>query len=546
MIVLCWVFVLILPIVALCQPAEERIEDGFVSADEEGYLPEDSAFVLGKGNVQSSQRVQLLNSAAFDASSEKRVTGSHIWVRSRLGVQAGSRFRTDLLAVRRKYDPRAFDEVHVSISGRHDPTDVTFALGTFQYDWGLGLVSSAGFGAARRFSYAGSTFAPLGTGLLARPTSRESSWFYGLAACRRFQRLSATLVGSIRPWNAEVSNDYGSLTGNLQPVSSTGYSQRDRVEERLFGGSLEFATKFLRIGTFAQSGEFSFPLKGTGDRLDQLSAVASASWRNVTGTGEAARSGNKSAWQMVLSGYTGLFTGALFVFYADPEYIAPRSQSFVSYGEPITNQRTFGVRSSYTSSVHTLTGEIQSSNSPAATPTISPSKSESRAVMSWHYRVDSSLNLALRVARGIREERSSETIADRTYQNVRLLMKWRQGLEWSVRLDDRRARDLTGERPSAGSYEHIQAAKVDGRIRAGLRVSLHSVPSGVAPLLVYEPSVAGAYPLQTIVGDGRRLLGWIGVGSRSWSVFAKVGWSIASNDSMGATSIGLHVNYLSR
>lgn len=546
MIVFSWVFVLILPIVALCQPAEERIEDGLMSADEEGYLPEDSAFVFGTENAQSSQRVQMLNSTVFDANSGKRVTGSHVWVRSRLGVQADSRFRTDLLAVRRKYDPRAFDEVHVSISGRHDPTNVTFALGTFQHDWGFGLVSSAGFGAARKFSYAGSTFAPLGSGLSTRPTSRESSWFYGLAASRRFQRLSATLFGSIRPWNAEVSNGYGVLTGNFQPASSTGYLQRDRVEEQLLGGSLEFTTENLRIGTFAQSSAYSIPLVGIGDRLDQLSAVASASWRNVTGTGEAVRSGNKSAWQMVLSGYTGHFAGAVYTVYADPDYFAPRSQSFVSFGEPTTNQRVIGVRSSYSTSAHTLTGEIQSSNSPAATPTVSPSKSESRAVMSWLYRVDSSLNLALRVARGIREERSSETIADRTYQDVRLLIKWRRGLEWSARLDDRRARDLTGERPSAGSYEHIQAAKVDGRIRAGLRVSLHSVPTGVAPLLVYEPSVVGAYPLQTIAGDGRRLLGWLGVGSRSWSIFAKVGWSIASNDSIGATSIGLHVNYLSR
>lgn len=139
MIVFSWVFVLILPIVALCQPAEERIEDGLMSADEEGYLPEDSAFVFGTENAQSSQRVQMLNSTVFDANSGKRVTGSHVWVRSRLGVQADSRFRTDLLAVRRKYDPRAFDEVHVSISGRHDPTNVTFALGTFQHDGDLVL-----------------------------------------------------------------------------------------------------------------------------------------------------------------------------------------------------------------------------------------------------------------------------------------------------------------------------------------------------------------------------------------------------------------------
>ncbi|MCB9366611.1 MAG: hypothetical protein H6506_00575 [Calditrichaeota bacterium] len=492
--------------IAFAESPEGVIEDVLGQGATEGYLREDSLAVIAGDRSEERDRIIFSSSFLVDPEPEHKL-GRSLWCRTRLSVRSISGFKADVLGVRRRDDPRVFDEVHVTASGMHRPSGVQFTAGTYQIDWGLGLVLSSAYGAARAYSYSGMIRPVVGRGVVSRGTSREESWLFGASASRQLGKVRTGLFASDRMWNGNSAN--GNLTGILHPASASGIARRDQFEERLMGGYLEAQTGALQTGVLATRSRFTPELARAEDGNNQVSAYGMWDYGSTRLAGEFARSGNKTAWQTVLSGHAGNLSGAFFLLYSAPGLFAPRGQSFDSYGEPPENDRVAGVRIALNKGRHNFSSEMRSSKSPSATATVSPSRQETDLSLLWSCQMDRSSDLSLKLDQIVREERRSDSIVDRSFTRVRAVFMWRTGMDWALRADARRGQDIGGAAPSMGSYSHLQAALPVGNWKGGARVAYFSLPAASGALLVYDRTIAGGYPLYSISGEGRRLSGWI-------------------------------------
>lgn len=547
-----WLLIVLFPALLFAQASEERIEDSGVSGDGEACLPDDSLY---QGNLPSlepgapvlgsigASRLRLSNSFAVTRSGTKQVNWTDVWSRLRLTVQDRPDFRTDLLIVRRVNDPQTIDELHLTVSGTHSQTEIEYTFGTYQVDWGMGLLTSAAYGTAREFSYS-STFVPrIGQGVIARPTSREGSWLRGAVIERQILRLSLIALGSLRPWNAEIENDQARLTGVIQPSSSIGLDQRDQIDEQLFGVGAKFISERVEFSALGQYSNYSTELQSVGSELRQFTSLGSFSTNHFAARAEFARSGAESAWQSLISGMTGSWQGTAYARYAGPDYFALRSQSPESFGEPVANESTLGVRAGFASGRHRFTGNVSDLSTPASTPTVGPSRQRTEAELNWTFDFTQAGALSVRFASGSREERNAGEIVDRDYQRVKLNFSLQRGVLWSVRIEDRRSRDVTGRNPANGSYQHFQASLPDGKIRLGARVAFFSIDSADGPLLVYEPSVSGAYPLSSVSGKGRHMAAWLSVSVKNWTTRLKASMTEKVSDASPDTNYGFDLSF---
>lgn len=547
-----WLLIVLLPPLLLAQTSDERIEDSGASTDGEASLPDDSLY---RGNLPPLKpgvslpgstgisRVRFTNSYAVSRSGSEQVHWSDIWSRLRLTVQSRSDFRTDVLAVRRVNDPQTLDELHLTVSGMHAQTEIKYTVGTYQLDWGFGSLTSAAYGSAREFSHT-STFVPhAAQGVVARPTSREGTWLRGLAMERRFERVRLSVFASQRPWNAETENDKTHLTGVIQPTSSIGLARRDQIDEQLLGLGAKLNSEYFELAALAQQSHFSTELESIGSNLRQFTVSGSALFKQLASRAEFARSGSETAWQVLLSGMTGAWRCTAYASYAVPGYFAPRSQSPESFGEQMTNESTLGVRAGFVAGRHRFTGDVRDLLTPAATATIGPSRQSTEAELNWAFDFTDAGELSTRIASGSREEHNADEVIDRNYQRLRLILNWQRGLLWSIRVEDHRSRDVEGTNPSAGSYQHFQVSLAEGAIQPGVRMAFFSIPSTEGPLLIYEPSISGAYPLTSFSSDGRHLAAWLSIVLDNWNTRLKASLTERSGNSKPDTNVGLELNF---
>lgn len=545
--------IVLLPLaILLAQTSEERIEDSGVSADSEASLPDDSLYQANlpplkpKVPVQGSighTRVRFTNSYAVLRNGTGPNSFSDVWSRLRLSVENRLDFRVDLLAVRRVQDPQTIDELHLTVSGTHTPTDVDFTVGTYQVDWGLGTMTSAAYGPAREFSHT-ATFVPRAAqGIVARPTSREGSWLRGVAMERQLENFRLTVLGSYRPWNGDVESGIARLTGVIQPETSAGLSRRDQIDERLVGVGAEFSSDHVELAGLVQASKLSVPLKSIGSDLRQFTTVGTATWENIIARMELARSGSETAWQVFLSGLTGAWRGTGYASFAAPDYFAPRSQSPGSFGEPTSNESVLGVRAGFASGKHSFAGDVRNLSTPSATATVAPSREGAEAELNWNFVFTKAGLLSARFVSGEREESRVGEIVDRNYQRVRFSLSWQRGVLWSVRLEDRRSRGIDGTNPSVGSYQHLQVSLPDGNVQPGARVAFFSIPSVEGPMLIYEPSISGAYPLSSFSGDGRHLAAWLSVTVGNWNTRVKGTLTQQNEIDNSDKSLGLEIGF---
>lgn len=509
-----WLLTALFPAVLFAQTLDERREDDAQSADQEAALPDDSLYASGSGHdtiaaLPFNRRVRFVQSMHYSRESSESFEWPGLWSRTRLTVLGNREFRADLLAIRRVDDPQTFDELHLTVSGRHAPTQLDYTLGTFELDWGLGVLSSASFGTARSLSNRSAFTQRPAQGVIARPVSREGSWLRGAAVHRTLSCFGVTVFGSDRPWNAEIDNGTATLTGVLTPVTATGLARRDELTERLFGAAVQANYRVLDAGLLAQSTAFSTPLAGVGESLAQISADCGVTTEGASARAEFARSRSETAWGATASGTSGIWRGLLYATHFAPDYIALRSQSTTSFGESARNESTLGVRGGVSFGRNLVTAEVRDTQTLSETATVAPSRAASEAELNWLCDVSQSFEVSFRVVGGSREENHSGAVVDRDFERARVIAHLEKELDWTARFDHVALRDRSGANPATGSYAHLQLADGAGRFRPGARVAFFTIPSDVGPLLIYEPSVAGAYPLRSVSGDGRILSAWL-------------------------------------
>ncbi|MBK6767156.1 MAG: hypothetical protein IPG71_12935 [bacterium] len=229
-----------------------------------------------------------------------------------------------------------------------------------------------------------------------------------------------------------------------------------------------------------------------------------------------------------------MWRGIVFANYYSPDFIALRSQSVSSYGEAARNENTIGVRAGVSPGRHVFAVEVRDTQTPNETPTVSPSRATSEAELSWWVDVADAATLSFRFIGGSREEAQSGSVIDRDFERARVIASLVRGMEWTARFDHLASRDRSGANPTIGSYAHLQVAGTEGRLRPGARIAFYSIPSSDGPHGVYETTVAGAYPLRSVTGDGRVLATWLT--ATTGALYARVVVSFMEDQS-GSSSI---------
>jgi len=500
---------------AMCLAAEtdDGKEDLLTSSDGE---VEDSLLILGRdteGSPGEYSRIRFSTAFAYRNVANEEIDANRLWSRTRLTSNTNSS-RLELLGVRRVSDPRTFDEVHVTFSGRLPDQKVSYALGTFQLDWGLGLLSSAAFGAARELAYYRSTSVRDGRGIVARPTAREATWWRGAAVEYQHHNLHAAALASQREWNATLNGETATLSGVLQGAEVGELDKRDRLNEQTVAGFLSYDSKRVSAGAMACLSDFDYAVAGVGRNLRGWSAFATGQQLGAELKAEFARSGNRSAGMAVASRGTDRWRGAFYGMYAETDYFAPRSQEAFAFGEPVQAGVTNGLRGAVMLGEHELAVDIRAVARPRQDET---DRHARELVAGWSGPLRDSLSATLRG----QIKKTDEGITSERALNYRCDVQWNGGASWSARLDSRSTRFSDESVSRRGHYLHVQAAERHGRFRPGARVSVYSLSELAAPFAVYEPTIAGAYPLETLSGDGRRVSVWMTVVAGDWRMQAK-------------------------
>jgi hypothetical protein len=516
------ILVILCAAVLFAQEHDDLIEDVAASSDQESPLPTDidadSLVEQGGALPGSRQHIRFVSSFAWKRPGEDDVEWRDTWARTKFSSTFGAQNRTEFLLVRRMHDPQTLDEVHVAVSGVHAPSNIAYALGTYQIDWGLGALNSAAYGAARRFAYVANTVTGLGVGVIPRTTSREESWLRGVALSRSFRSANFSAWANIRDWNGETDSVPARLTGVLSTASSSSLDRRDRIEENSFGGSLLIHRGAARVGLLSQVSNYSPEVTGIGSRQLSNSLTGSMAVGTTTAVVEFARSGSKSAWSAILSHGTGRLLSAFYAMYAAPDYAAPRSQSPFSFGEEFQNSRIYGLRLALSQGRHDFSLDTRVDRTPAATPTAAPYLKSEELLVNWLFRPAPNVQLKNRAFFAVRNLGRSD---ERFSRYFRFEPVWRNTAIWSLRAELRNT-DFLHEPSGNGQYLHLQLAKSSGKFRPGFRVAVFNLDELGDPLLVYETTVDGAYPLESISGNGTRVAGWCKADFGKWNIVAKL------------------------
>lgn len=503
------------------QEQDDLIEDVAASADQETPLPADwtadSLFEQAGTPPGSRPRVRFITSLAWNRHAESSFDWPDMWARTKLTSQFGATTRSELLFVRRVDDPHTVDEIHLAVSGSHEQSEIRYALGTFQHDWGLGILNSASFGAARRFAYIANTVAIPGIGIVPRTTSREESWLRGVALSRTYQSVSLSVWGSNRDWNGDDTAQPARLTGVLSTTTPSTLERRDNIEENSAGGSIQWTRRATQIGLLTQTSEFVPEISGAGRRLLSASLAGATSVGSARAMAEFARSGEHSAWSTILSYGTRRLRSAFYAMYAAPDYFASRSQSPFSFGEEFRNSRIYGLRMGVKAGRHDIALDTRVNRSPGATPTAAPYRKSEELLINWYYRAAPHVELKNKAVFTIRDLGNGQ---ERFGRSFRFEPVWRQAAVWSLRAELRNT-DYLHEPSANGQYLHLQVARDRGKLKPGFRVAFYNLDELDDPLLVYEPTTDGAYPLETLTGNGTRVAGWCRAAFGKWKIIAK-------------------------
>ncbi len=526
------------------QTSDGAIEDMLHSSDGESVLPDSIELAatsllkpeFGRGSSREdlffgADRLRFQSSFQWSRHSGDKTTWNDTWARTRLTTYSGKRLSSDLLAVRRVDDPRMIDELHLTLAGTHVPTDIAFALGTYQLDWGLGILSSGAFGAARGFSYFRTTNTILGKSIVARTTSREASWLRGAALTKEFGNARVSTFGNLREWNADTKVVPVALSGVLSTASASMIERRDKVDEQSFGGAFEYQTTSVSTGILAQTSNFE-PAIEQAERLNSLSAYGSAYWQDLQTSVEIARSSSETAWTAELARGTEHWRGAFYMMYAAPEYFAPRSQGAFTFGEILQDARIIGGRIAVTRGIHNIGLDIHSNRTPS-----NHSQSD-ELIAGWI--LNPAVN-AMIETRAFFVNRSGDD-SERNSFAFRVDPTWTRLLIWSTRIEVRHFESPVDAESGQGHYLHVQAVRPEGKLRPGARIAVFDLDDLDSPMQVYEPTVAGAYPLEILSGNGTRVSGWLTIELGKWGVKTKAAW-LSREDGDDTTEFALAVTF---
>ncbi len=532
------------PLALLAQVSDSALEDLLTASDGESALPDSIepavATFLKPGLNRAGSRDDLLvrtdhfrfqSSFQWTRRSTEKMSWSDTWARTRLTTYSGKRLSSDLLAVRRVDDPRVIDELHLTLAGVHSPSEIAFMLGTYQFDWGLGILSSSAFGAARSLSFFRATHATLGKGVVPRTTSREASWLRGVAVEKRIGKARLAAFGNLREWNANTESFPAKLTGIFSTASASAIDQRDKVEEQSVGGAFDFQTDYVATGLFVESSKFD-PVIWQANELRSFSGYGSANWQDIQAAVELSRSGDNSAWMAMLARGTERWRGAFYAMYAAPEYFAPRSQAAFTFGEIFQDSRIIGGRIGVACGVNDFALDIHSNRTPSSL------KHSDELTAGWTFIPAGNSKIETRA----HFSNSSDDDLERHSFAFRIEPAWTRLLVWSTRLEIRRFSSPDDDVAGSGNYLHVQATRPEGKLRPGLRVALFNLADLDAPMQVYEPAVAGAYPLETFSGDGSRVSGWLQINWGSWAIKMKAAL-LSREHSSDASEFALAVTF---
>ncbi len=516
-----------MPMILWAQASESWIEDVISSADGESPVLDSlewrpGPFLIPVLNLAGSrERVRFQSSLMWTMPVSNSLSWSDTWARSRVTTLSGKQLRTDVLAIRRVHDPRTLDELHLTIAGKHEPSEIEFTLGTYQIDWGHGILASSAFGSARSFSFFRNSAIAPSKGVVPRATSREANWLRGAAIEKQLGRVHGAVFGNYREWNGNTGDESASLTGLLNPSTRTGLLMRDNIEERSAGVSARLESDRISIGLLAQSSSFSPDLANVGPAHHSESVFASGHWAGTVVSAEAARSGAHTAWSAILSQGTEQWRGAFYAMYAAPNYYALRSQGSFSFGEPFRNARIIGTRLGTERGAHDFSLDIRSNRTPAATATVTPVRQSDEATVGWTFKAAANASVDTRASYIVRNENRDGQTIDRRIQSLRVEPVWTRLLVWSLRSEYRRHSLSSENSAMSGNYLHLQAIRNEGMIRPGLRVAVFSLDGLESQILIYEPTILGAYPLETFSGNGNRVSAWLTAYFGNWTVRTK-------------------------
>lgn len=466
--------------------------------------------LFSKRHVRFQSSVQLLHYR------ERPVAWNDTWARTRVTSYTGRRLQSDLLLVRRVKDPQVVDELHLTLAGQLSSSELRYVLGTYQFDWGLGALLSSSFGAARSFSHYRNTVASRGKGVVPRSTSREESWLRGAVVERKIGVSRWTLFGNMREWNADVRDSLNHLSGVLVIDSEVEIQKRDRVSEVSYGGAAELESKYVRIGLLSNNSRFR-PVLAQAKDLHAFSTYLAFDLKGVQSISEFARSGSKTAWISTVSRGTENWCGAFYLLYSPSGYFAPRSQSPFSYGAAFTKSRVLGMRLGTEIGRYEFAFDLRSHSSAGAGPT----NRQDEMLAGIYFDAAEYLRMSARLSLAANDNLDVE----RKSSSIRLEPVWTNTLTVSSRAEFLRAGVSNSTQFGNGSYLHLQVTRPYGRIRPGLRVASFNLKNLGFPLQVYEPTVSGAYPLETFSNNGSRATGWVTLDLESVEFHTKVAWT---------------------
>ncbi len=522
------VLIALLPVLSIAVPPDQWIEETTQSSDGESPVL-DSLEMLADSMIEpafvfpgSPDKVRFQSSVHWKYSDGEQKSPSDLWARTRLVNQSGTRIRSEFFAVRRVGDPRAVDEVHLTVSSLHVPSAVQFTLGTYQLDWGLGVLSSSSFGASRSFSPLRSFEYTVGNGVVAKPASSESSWLRGIALKREFAESEFSLWASLREWNADTGDVPARLTGVLATNSQIALNRRDMVTEQLYGVSYRFQNKSLAAGALLQASSYDPQIYHVAKELISGSIFGSSTWNGAKAQAEVARSGGHLAWAATLSRGTENWQCAFYAIYADGDYFAPRSQSAFSFGGPLTDDRILGVRFGVIRNGHDLGLDMRANHTPLAATSGATVSQSDELIGSWVHSPQANIRLSARSTLSIRNEDSAGGQTERISSSIRIEPTWRNTLLWSLRAEMRSSEFASGDDRHSGTYLHLQAVRGDAVLRPGIRVAVFDLDGLSSPMLVYEPAVSGAYPIESFSGSGTRTSAWLSVSLASVALKFKI------------------------
>ncbi|MBL0060522.1 MAG: hypothetical protein IPP40_03300 [bacterium] len=533
-----------MPVILFGQVSDGAIEDILNSSDGESALPDSIELAatsllkpeFGRGSSREDllfgpNRLRFQSSFQWSRHSGDKTSWNDTWARTRLTTYLGKRLSSDLLAVRRVDDPRMIDELHLTLAGIHPPTNIAFVLGTFQLDWAFGILSSGAYGASRGFSYFRTSNATLGKGIVARTTSREANWLRGAALTRELGDARVTAFGNLREWNANTKVVPAVLSGVLSTTSASTIDRRDKVEERSFGGAFEYQTAYISAGILAQTNNFK-PAIEQAKRSNSLSAYGSAYLQDIQVSAEIVRSGSETAWMAIFARGTEDWCGAFYAMYAAPEYFAPRSQGVFTFGETLQDSRIIGGRIGVTRGINNFALDIHSNRTPSGA-----SQSDELTV-GWT--LNPAVNAELE-ARAFFANRSNEGSERNTFA-LRIDPTWTRLLTWSTRIEVRHFNSPVDAESGKGHYLHVQAVRPEGKLRPGARVAAFELDDLDSPMQIYESTVAGAYPLEILSGNGTRVSGWLTIDLGDWDIKTKVAW-LSREDGDSTTEFALAIAF---